>query len=87
MQDALIFVFEDILEFCQKALKLYEDKDSKLWISLKIGLRNLIERFVDVFGEDFDQHLETYKELARQADIKMLRQAHRMLMEFAQEWR
>lgn len=77
VQEALVLVYGDILDFCQKALKLYIDEEGKHRSGFKVFGKSLIEHFSDTFGgivDNFDGHLENYKARAEHCDSRRLMQ-------------
>ena len=77
IQDALVLIYGDILDFCQKALKLYVDDEGNRRNGLRLLGKSLIERFSDSFGQitdNFDAHLEQYRTRAKLCDSRRLLQ-------------
>ncbi len=77
IQDTLALIYGDILDFCQKALRLYIDEEGKRRSGFVIFGKSLIERFSDTFGEivdSFEVHLEDYKARAELCNSKRLMQ-------------
>ena len=50
IQDALVLIYGDILDFCQKALRLYVDEVGNRRSGFIVFGKSLIERFSDTFG-------------------------------------
>lgn len=79
VQDALVLIYGDILDFCQKALKLYVDEEGRRRSGFIVFGKSLIERFSDTFGEivdSFDGHLDSYKARAKLCDSRRLMQIY-----------
>jgi hypothetical protein len=90
VQEALVLVYGDILDFCQKALKLYVDEEGNRRSGLKVFGKSLIERFSDTFGEivdNFDAHLENYKGRAEHCDSRRLMQIFSVVVNSALQLR
>lgn len=86
VQEALVPIYGDILEFCQKALKLYVDEQGKRRNGIVVFGRSLIERFSDTFGrliDNFEAHLDNYKAYALLCDSTRLMQVHGMAINSA----
>ena len=90
IQDALVLVYGDILDFCQKALKLYVDEEGKRRSGFRLLGKSLIERFSDSFGQitdNFDAHLEQYRTRASLCDSRRLLQIFWVVAKSALEQR
>ena len=90
IQDALVLIYGDILDFCQKALKLYVDEEGNRRSGFIVFGKSLIERFSDTFGEivdSFDKHLESYKARAELCDSRRLMQVYWVVINSALEQR
>lgn len=75
IQDLLVLIYGDILDFCQKALRLYVREDGERRRKGAVVLKSLIGRFEDSFGDivtRFEMHMELYKERANRCDSKLL---------------
>ena len=90
IQDALVLIYGDILDFCQKALRLYVDEEGKRRSGFIVFGKSLIERFSDTFGEivdNFDVHLDNYKARAELCNSRRLMQIFRVVVNSALEQR
>ena len=83
IQEALVLIYGDILDFSQKALKLYVNEQGNLRSGFIVFSRSLIERFSDTFGEivdNLDKHLDSYKAYAKLCDPRRLMQTYWMVV-------
>ena len=88
IQDALVLIYGDILDFCQKALKLYINEEGNRRSGFVVFGKSLIERFSDTFGEivdSFEIHLDSYKARAQLCDSKRLIQIYWVVINSAMQ--
>ena len=82
VQEALVLIYGDILDFSRKALKLYVDEHDKRRHGSVVFGRSLIERFSDSFGgivDNFNRHLDSYEAYAKLCDSNRLCQVYWMV--------
>ena len=82
VQEALVLIYGDILDFGRKALKLYVNEQGKRRSGFVVFGRSLIERFSDSFGgivDNFNAHLDNYEAYAKLCDSNRLMQVYWMV--------
>ena len=77
VQQTLVAIFGDVLDFCQKALHIYVKETGERRSGLWVLARSMVKKFQDEFGQiikNFELHLEIYKERAMQANTRRIQE-------------
>ena len=84
VQEALVWIYGDILDFCQDALRLYEKRNGARKTGVRILGHSTVEKFPDRFGHlvaRLNRHMDLYRERASRCDSQLILKQYVRLVE------